>query len=75
MLISLSMSRMCSEMAIFFYFKSKKGGKNQESIQSSTTPDPGYHMGILVAIFVNIATVKPKLMPDFYTSAIVLIKQ
>ena len=24
---------------------SKKGGKDQESIQSSTTPDPGYHMG------------------------------
>ena len=25
--------------------KSKKGGKNQESKQSSTTPDQGYHMG------------------------------
>ena len=25
------------------YFKSKKGSKYQESIQSSTTPDPGYH--------------------------------
>ena len=25
--------------------KSKKGGKDEESIQSSTTPDPGYHMG------------------------------
>ena len=25
--------------------KSKKDGKDQESIQSSTTPDPGYHMG------------------------------
>ena len=25
--------------------KSKKGGKDQESIQSSITPDPGYHMG------------------------------
>ena len=24
---------------------SKKGGKGQESIQSSTTPDPGYHIG------------------------------
>ena len=23
--------------------KSKKGDKNQELIQSSTTPDPGYH--------------------------------
>ena len=27
-----------------FYFKSKKDGKDTESIQSSTTPDPGYHM-------------------------------
>ena len=25
--------------------KSKKGEKNQDSIQSSTAPDPGYHMG------------------------------
>ena len=25
--------------------KSKKDSKDQESIQSSTTPDPGYHMG------------------------------
>ena len=25
--------------------ESKKGGKDQELIQSSTTPDPGYHMG------------------------------
>ena len=25
--------------------ESKKDGKDQESIQSSTTPDPGYHMG------------------------------
>ena len=24
---------------------SKKGGKDQESIHSSTTPDPGYRMG------------------------------
>ena len=24
---------------------SKKWGKDQEPIQSSTTPDPGYHMG------------------------------
>ena len=23
--------------------QSKKGGKDQESIQSSATPDPGYH--------------------------------
>ena len=26
-------------------YESKKGGKDQESIQSSTTPDPGYQMG------------------------------
>ena len=25
--------------------ENKKGGKDQETIQSSTTPDPGYHMG------------------------------
>ena len=25
--------------------ESQKGDKDQESIQSSTTPDPGYHMG------------------------------
>ena len=30
---------------LLIYYKSKKGGKSQESIQSSTTPDPGYHMG------------------------------
>ena len=28
-----------------YHFRSKKGGIDQESIQSSTTPDPGYHMG------------------------------
>ena len=26
-------------------YESKKGGKDQESIQSSTTPDPEYQMG------------------------------
>ena len=26
-------------------YQIKKGGKDQELIQSSTTPDPGYHMG------------------------------
>ena len=25
--------------------QSKEEGKDQESIQSSTTPDPGHHMG------------------------------
>ena len=28
-----------------YRFKSREEGKDQESIQSSTTPDPGYHMG------------------------------
>ena len=27
------------------YRQSKKGGKDQESMQSSTTPDPAYRMG------------------------------
>ena len=26
-------------------FKNKEEGRDQESIQSSTTPDPGHHMG------------------------------
>ena len=26
-------------------YQSKKEGKDQESIQSSTTPDPGHHIG------------------------------
>ena len=26
--------------------ESRKVGKDQEKIQSSTTPDPGYHMGM-----------------------------
>ena len=26
--------------------KSKKYGEDQETIQSSTKPDPGYHMGM-----------------------------
>ena len=28
-----------------FAYKRKKGGKDQESIQSSTTPDQEYYMG------------------------------
>ena len=27
------------------WYQSKKGSKDQKSIQPSTTPDPGYHMG------------------------------
>ena len=30
---------------IWHYMQSKKGGKDQELIQSSTTPDTGYHVG------------------------------
>ena len=30
---------------LFDCSESKKGDKDQESIQSSTTPDSGYHMG------------------------------
>ena len=29
---------------LFIHNKSKKEGKDQETIQSSTTPDPGYHV-------------------------------
>ena len=29
---------------VFVPYVCKKGGKEQEYIQSSTTPDPGYHM-------------------------------
>ena len=32
----------CSTRYLGRHFKSKKEGKDQESIQSSTTPDPGY---------------------------------
>ena len=34
-------------LTILVRYKSKKDGKDQEMIQSSTTPDPGYHMGKL----------------------------
>ena len=30
---------------VFASDESKTGGKDQESIQTSTTPDPIYHMG------------------------------
>ena len=50
-LISIEISQGSGESAHVltlknnFLHKSKKDGKDQESIQSSTTPDPGYHMG------------------------------
>ena len=28
----------------YCFYQSKKGGKDQESIKSSTTADPGYHI-------------------------------
>ena len=30
----------------FVLIESNEKGKDQESIQSSTTPDPGHHMGM-----------------------------
>ena len=38
----------CStQMIMHFYLliESKKGGKDQETIRTSTTPESGYHMG------------------------------
>ena len=37
--------RLQAAKAIVTSHKVQKGGQNQEFIQSSTTPDPGYHMG------------------------------
>ena len=34
--------------------KSKKGGKDQKSIQSSTTPDQGHHMGKVTKTQLNL---------------------
>ena len=37
-----------SEPCVLYYIlkdQSKKHGKDQETTQSSTTPDPGHHMG------------------------------
>ena len=34
-----------SKIVGFSLIESMKDGKDQETIQSSTTPDPGYHMG------------------------------
>ena len=36
---------MQSREIICRHTSSKKDGKDQETIQSSTTPDPGYQMG------------------------------
>ena len=39
--------KFCSSVQTVFYYvyKSKEEGKYQESIQSSTTPDSGHHIG------------------------------
>ena len=36
--------RICYSLSCKYY-ESKKDGKDQETIQSSTIPDQGYHMG------------------------------
>ena len=41
-LYSLFFIKLCVRM---HKVKSKEEGKDQESIQSNTTPDPGHHMG------------------------------
>ena len=42
--LSQAVTRYCMIfLAIRRKLESKKEGKDQESIQSSTTPDPGYH--------------------------------
>ena len=43
MLIRINGFVFCDD--VVHKLESKKGGKDQETIQSSTTPDPGYHMG------------------------------
>ena len=42
MQVLISVSLIAYNINIFI---SKKDDKDQETIQSSTTPDPGYHMG------------------------------
>ena len=37
-------NHLLTTTAMFITKKSKKDGKDQETIQSSTTPDPGYNM-------------------------------
>ena len=36
---------VCQKLQNFVPYQSKKDGKDQESIKSSTTPVPGYQMG------------------------------
>ena len=39
------LSKLSGQVITMLWGQSKKGGKDQESIQPSTTSDPGYHMG------------------------------
>ena len=47
--ISISVNKSCLNKEIIIIMpmqdKSKKGSKDQVSVQLSTTPDPGYHTG------------------------------
>ena len=36
---------MEKQLQVWAQYQSKKDGKDQKTIQSSSTPDPGYHMG------------------------------
>ena len=42
---TITVYKWYSEESISTYVVSKKVGKDQEAIQSGTTPYPGYHMG------------------------------
>ena len=42
---AVSSTCMTDRLSLCTEIIGKKGGKDQETIQSSTTPDPGYHMG------------------------------
>ena len=45
MIISITQGSSQGSNEPVHHIFSKKDGKDQETIQSSTTPDPGYHMG------------------------------
>ena len=43
---NLSGFKLCQvNKPVSFGYQSEEEGKDQESIQSNTTPDPGHHMG------------------------------
>ena len=49
MLVFYTLNGVCGpyrdSLDLFRALRSKKDGKDQETIQSSTPPDPGYHIG------------------------------